>query len=230
MPEITLYNKEGNEIGPLSLPESIFGVLPNVALIHQAVTTEEANMRQGTSSTKTRGNVRGGGRKPWKQKGTGRARQGSTRSPQWRHGGVVFGPHPRSYSKQLPQKMRIGAIRAALSSKVRDGEMLGLNELAVENVKTKEIAAMLKALPLTRELKTRHWDGGAEKIIGTKSVRYQVLLIIPEYDEQLLLSCRNIPNLTLRYAPNFSVRDVMSAGRIILAQGAVTRIEEVLAK
>src|SRR5215467_6674809 len=114
MPEISLYNMDGKEVGSLSLPESVFGVKPNIPLIHQAVTTEEANMRQGTHDTKTRGEVRGGGKKPWRQKGTGRARQGSTRAPHWRHGGVVFGPHPRSYRKALPVQMRRGALRSAL--------------------------------------------------------------------------------------------------------------------
>src|SRR5438270_7903434 len=126
MPEVTLYNREGKEVGSLSLPESVFGVQPSVPLIHQAVLAEEANSRQGTADTKRRGEVRGGGRKPWRQKGTGRARQGSTRSPQWRHGGVVFGPHPRSYTKALPKAMRQSALRSALSAKVADGELLGI--------------------------------------------------------------------------------------------------------
>src|SRR5947207_2537283 len=113
MPDVALYNMQGKEVGTLALPDSVFGVEPNLGLIHQAVTTEEANKRQGTADTKTRGQVRGGGRKPWRQKGTGRARQGSTRSPQWRHGGVVFGPHPRSYVKSLPKAMRQSALRSA---------------------------------------------------------------------------------------------------------------------
>src|ERR1041385_4920909 len=117
MPEITLYNKDGKELGALSLPEVVFGVEPNIGLIHQAVQTEEANQRQGTADTKTRSEVSGGGKKPWRQKGTGRARQGSTRSPQWRHGGVVFGPHPRSYAKAFPKAMKQSALRSALSAK-----------------------------------------------------------------------------------------------------------------
>src|SRR5712692_3864423 len=132
MLEITLYNMQGKDIGSLSLPEAVFGVKPNLALMHQAVTTEEANQRQGTADTKTRGEVRGGGKKPWRQKGTGRARQGSTRSPQWRHGGVVFGPHPRSYTKAFPIKMRHGALRSALSAKVADGEVIGIDALELK--------------------------------------------------------------------------------------------------
>src|SRR4051794_9346121 len=120
MPDITLYKSEGGQVGNLSLPERVFGVEPSIGVMHQAVEAEEANQRQGTHDTKTRGEVRGGGRKPWRQKGTGRARQGSTRSPQWRHGGIVFGPHPRSYSKAFPKAMRQSALRSALSAKVAD--------------------------------------------------------------------------------------------------------------
>src|SRR5687767_13227352 len=131
MPDITLYNMQGKDLGTLSLPDSIFGVEPNIGLIHQAVTTEEANQRQGTAATKTRANVPGGGRKPWRQKGTGRARQGSTRSPQWRHGGVVFGPHPPSYTKSFPKAMRQSALRSALSAKVADGEIIRIEDLTL---------------------------------------------------------------------------------------------------
>ncbi len=229
MPEIILYNREGSQVGTLSLPENVFGVAPSVPLMHQAVQAEEANQRQGTHNTKTRGEVRGGGRKPWKQKGTGRARQGSIRSPQWRHGGIVFGPHPRSYNKSFPRGMRQGALRSALSAKVADGEVLGLDALQLETIGTRQVAAFLNALPLTREMnvKNRQKD---ELVTATSQKSYNVLLIVPEYDEILVKSCRNIPHLTLRYAPNFSVRDVLAAGRVVLAQGAVPKIEEVLAK
>lgn len=229
MPEITLYNQDGKELGSLSLSETVFGVEPNIGLIHQAVLTEEANSRQGTSDTKTRGEVRGGGKKPWRQKGTGRARQGSTRSPQWRHGGIVWGPHPRSYNKSFPKKMKQSAMRSALSAKVADGEIIGLEALSLTGISTKAVATVLGLLPLTREVrvKNRQEDDVVE---GTKQKQYNVLVIVPDYDEDLLKSCRNIPNVTLRYAPEFSVRDVVSAGRVVLAQGAVSKIEEVLAK
>src|SRR5437667_2064108 len=159
MPSIKLYNMDGKDIGELSLPDSVFGVEPSIPLIHQAVTTEEANSRQGTADTKTRGEIRGGGRKPWRQKGTGRARQGSTRAPHWRHGGVVFGPHPRSYVKALPKKMRHGALRSALSAKVADGEVIGIDQFSLAEPKTKLAAAALSRLPLTREVKTKHYEG-----------------------------------------------------------------------
>ena len=229
MPEITLYNMQGKEVGSLSLPEAVFGVEPNLALIHQAVTTEEANSRQGTADTKTRGEVRGGGKKPWRQKGTGRARQGSTRSPQWRHGGVVFGPHPRSYTKAFPIKMRHGALRSALSAKVADGEVIGLDAMDLKDAKTKAAAAAINALPIQKEVRVKHYNG-AEKVEGTRSDPRNVLLILGDYDASVVRSVRNIPYVTLRTAPNFSVRDVVVAGRVVLAKSAVGKIEQVLAK
>ena len=229
MPEITLYNQEGKELGSLSLSDAVFGVEPNAALIHQAVVTEEANRRQGTADTKTRGEIRGGGKKPWRQKGTGRARQGSTRAPHWRHGGVVWGPQPRSYSKSFPKKMRHSALRSALSAKVADGEVIGVEALALGEISTRQAAGVFGALPLSREVNVKNRQGD-EVVQGTKQKQYNLLVIVPDFDEVLLKSVRNLPNVTLRYAPEFSVRDVMSAGRVVLAQGAVSKIEDVLAK
>jgi large subunit ribosomal protein L4 len=228
MPEIPLYNANGEALGNLSLPESVFGVEPNVSLVHQAVVTEEANARQGTADTKTRGEVRGGGKKPYRQKGTGRARQGSTRAPHWRHGGVVFGPHPRSYAKAFPIKMRRGALRSALSGKVLNGQMIGIDALQLDGISTKRVAEVLGKLPVSREVAVKSRNSEGDVVEGARQKRYKVLLIVPEYDPALLLSCRNIPDVTLRYAPNFSVRDVVAAGRVVLAQGAVAKIEEVL--
>ncbi len=231
MPDITLYNMQGKQVGSLSLPDAIFGVEPNPALVHQAVVSEEANQRHGTADTKTRGEVRGGGKKPWRQKGTGRARQGSIRAPHWRHGGIVFGPHPRKYTKALPKQMRQGALRAALSAKAADGEILGIDALSIdgEAPSTKQAVTALNALPLTREVRTKHYNGD-ERIEGTRQEPHKVLVIVPEYDQKLHRSVRNVPFVTLRYAPNFSVRDVVSAGRILLAQGAVPKLEAVLAR
>ncbi len=233
MPEIPLYRMTGEQIGSMSLPDSVFGVSANVPLVHQALVAEEANQRQGTAATKTRGEISGGGRKPWRQKGTGHARQGSTRAPHWRHGGVVFGPHPRDYSLALPKKMRRGALRAALSAKVAEGEVIGVDRIALDRIRTRDIAAMVQALPLDREVTTRYWtkpEGESEpvRMQGVKRVPHRVLVVVAEYDPILLKSCRNIPYVTLRYAPNFSVGDVVSAGRVVLAQDAVSRIEEVL--
>lgn len=207
MATIPLYNQKGETIGEMPLPDSIFGVEFNGPLVHQAIVTEEGNYRQGTAQTKERGDVRGGGRKPWKQKGTGRARQGSIRSPQWRKGGTVFGPHPRSYRKDFPVKMRRGAMRSVLSLKVSEGTMIGLDALAFEAIKTKSAIELLQALGL----------GEAKR----------VLVIVPAHDATLIRSMRNIPELELRYAPNFSVRDVLIAHKVVLVKDAVEKIEAV---
>ncbi|MCS6777802.1 MAG: 50S ribosomal protein L4 [Chloroherpetonaceae bacterium] len=216
MASIPLYNVEGQEIGTLALPDAIFGVPFNEALVHQAIVTEEANWRQGTHDTRGRSEVRGGGRKPWRQKGTGRARQGSIRAPHWRHGGVYGGPTPRSYRKALPVKMRRGAMRCVLSARVAEGAMIGLDsvDLGFEPgpkgtpvPRTKKVLALLKAL-------------------GLHETR-RVLIVIPEYDPILLKSARNLPNVELRFAPNFSVRDVTVAHRIVLVRDALPRIEAV---
>ncbi len=207
MATIPLYSAEGKEIGSLPLPDSVFGVDYNEALVHQAIVAEEANQRQGTSNTKRRSDVRGGGRKPWKQKGTGRARQGTIRAPQWRGGGVVFGPHPRDYRKALPVKMRRGAMRSVLSGKVSEGAVIGLDALKFDSIKTKSAVSLLEALKLEDTRK--------------------VLIIIPEHDTTLLMSVRNLKEVTLRFAPNFSVRDALNANKIILLQDAVAKIEAV---
>ncbi len=207
MATIPLYNTEGKQIGELPLPDSIFGVEFNEALVHQAIVTEEANYRQGTAQTKERGDVRGGGRKPWRQKGTGRARQGTIRAPQWRKGGTVFGPHPRSYRKAFPVKMRRKAMRCVLSAKVNGNAIIALDALNFTEPKTKQAIALLKALGLSE---TR-----------------RVLIISSEYDTNALKSVRNLPDVELRHAPNFSVRDALLAHKIVLVKDALARIEAV---
>jgi large subunit ribosomal protein L4 len=211
MATIPLFNTDGKEIGTLPLPDSIFGVPFNEALVHQAIVTEEANQRQGTHDTKTRSEVRGGGRKPWRQKGTGRARQGTIRAPHWRKGGVVFGPTPRDHRKAFPVKMRRGALRCVLSEKVAGEAVIGLDQFVIANPenkpRTKQAVAVLSAL-------------------GLSDTR-RVLVIVPEYDPTLLKSMRNLQGVMLRYAPNFSVRDVITASKIVLVQDAVARIAAV---
>jgi large subunit ribosomal protein L4 len=207
MASIPLRNSEGKDLGTLDLPDAIFGVDYNESLVHQAIVTEEANYRQGTHSTKTRAQVRGGGRKPWKQKGTGRARQGTIRAPQWRKGGVVGGPTPRDYRKAFPVKMRRGAMRCVLSGKVSEGAVIGLDALALDSPKTKDAIGILKALGL-----------GETK---------RILIIIPEHNETLVKSVNNLQNVEIRFAPNFSVRDTLVAHKIVLVQGAVAKIEAV---
>jgi len=199
---------EGKEVGSLALPDAIFGVEYNDSLVHQAIVAEEANQRQGTSETKRRSDVRGGGRKPWRQKGTGRARAGTSRSPLWRGGGVVFGPHPRDYRKALPLKMRRGAMRSVLSGKVSEGAVIGLDKLAFDAPKTKSAVALLKALELA-------------------DPKARILIVVPEYDVTLLKSTRNLPRVELRYAPNFSVRDALNAHKIVIVEGAVAKMEAV---
>ncbi len=229
MTDIPLYNMKGDDVGRLDLPEDVFGVEPNVSLMHQAVATEEANRRQGTADTKTRAEIRGGGKKPWRQKGTGRARQGSTRAPHWRHGGVVFGPHPRSYTKAFPKQMRRGALRSALSSRVLDGGIIGIDALKLDGDQpsTRAAVTVLNALPLAREVRTKRFEN-EERVIGTRTVSHKVLLIVPEHDAILLKSIRNIPYVTLRHAPNFSVRDVLAAGRVVLVKAAIVSIQATL--
>ncbi len=209
MASIPLLNAEGQEVGTLALSDAIFGVDYNQALVHQAITAEEANQRQGTHNTRQRSDVRGGGRKPWKQKGTGRARQGTIRAPQWRGGGVVFGPHPRDYRKAIPVRMRRGAMRSVLSEKIREGNVFALESLQFEAPSTKGAVALIKAL-------------------GLGDVR-RVLIIIPEYNETLRLSTRNLVSkgVELRFAPNFSVRDALVANKIVILQDAVAKIEAV---
>ena len=209
MASIPLYNSTGQEIGTLPLPDDIFGVAFNEALVHQAIVTEEANQRQGNADTKGRSEIRGGGRKPWRQKGTGRARQGTTRAPHWRHGGVAFGPTPRDYRKAFPVKMRRGAMRCVLSNKVSEGAVIAVDALSFEEIKTQNAIAVLKALKLD---KTR-----------------RVLVITPDYNKNLLLSTRNLQGVELRFAPNFSVRDALTAHKIVLVQDAVAKIEAVWA-
>jgi large subunit ribosomal protein L4 len=207
MATIPLFDVEGTEIGTLPLPEAIFDVAFNGTLVHQAIVTEEANMRQGTADTKGRSEIRGGGKKPWRQKGTGRARQGTTRAPHWRHGGVVGGPTPRDYRKAFPVKMRRAALRCVLSAKVAEGRMIGLDELKFDSIKTRQSVALLKALGLD---KTR-----------------RVLIVVPEHDAVVHKSTRNIPGVELRFAPNFSVRDILTAHKIVLVKDAVARIAAV---
>src|SRR4051812_37931127 len=170
-----------------TLDDAVFGARFNGPLVHESVRAELAARRQGTAATKTRGEVRGGGKKPWRQKGTGRARQGSTRAPHWRHGGVVFGPHPRAYTKSFPKQMKRGALRSALSAKVADGGMIGIDALTVSTdlPSTKAIVSILNTLPLMREVRTKHYDKD-ETVEGTKQVSHKILLIVAEHDPKLL--------------------------------------------
>ncbi|GAF66203.1 50S ribosomal protein L4 [Bacillus sp. TS-2] len=207
MPKVALLNQSGSQVGDIELTESIFGIEPNKSVLHDAVIMQQASLRQGTHKTKGRSEVRGGGRKPWRQKGTGRARQGSIRSPQWVGGGVVFGPTPRSYSYKLPKKVRRLAIKSALSTKVSAAEIIVLDDLKFESIKTKEMVNVLSSL----------------------SVESKALIVTANYDEKISLSARNIPGVTIVTADGVNVLDVLKHDKLIITKAAVEMVEEVLA-
>lgn len=207
MPKVAVFNTEGKQVGDIELNDAIFGVKINEGLMHQVVLNQLANRRQGTVATKTRTQVRGGGRKPWRQKGTGRARVGSIRSPLWVGGGVTFGPTPRDHSYAIPKKARRAALKSALSAKVRDGEIIVIDELSVDAPKTKVMVSILKALE-------------AEK---------KPLVVIAEWDNNVELSTRNIPNALVAKSAGLNVYDILNHEKLIITKDAVARLEEVLA-
>ena len=206
MPTVGLFNIEGKKVGDIQLAESVFGVEINTDAVHQVVVAQLANKRQGTQSTKTRAEVSGGGIKPWRQKGTGRARQGSTRSPQWIHGGIVFAPKPRDYRTSVPKSMRRVAMKSALSSKVAENEIIVLESLELEAPKTKEVVKMLGAL-------------------NTK----KALIVVAESDENIYKSVRNIQGVSVIPANNLNVYDILKYDNFIVTKDAVSKIEEVYA-
>jgi len=207
MPKVAVYNLEGQQVGELALSDAVFAAPVNEALLHEAVVMYRANQRQGTADTKTRAEVAGGNKKPWRQKGTGRARHGSIRSPIWRKGGIVFGPHPRDFSYLMPKKARRAALRSALSAKVRDGEFIVVDQLALSEPKTKVVAEALKKL-------------NAEK---------GALIVAADFDANVYLSARNIPGVAATAARNINVYDVLSHDRIVMTKDAVAKVEEALA-
>jgi large subunit ribosomal protein L4 len=207
MPKVALFNQSGSQVGEIELNESVFGIEPNQSVIFDAVVMQRASMRQGTHKTKIRSEVAGGGRKPWRQKGTGRARQGSIRSPQWRGGGTVFGPVPRSYSYKLPKKVRRLAIKSVLSSKVLEENILVLEGLAFETPRTKDFKAVLNSL----------------------SVDKKALIVTADLEENVALSARNIPGVTVVTANGINVLDVVNHDKLIMTKAAVQKVEEVLA-
>ena len=207
MANVKLYKQDGSENGTVELNDAIFGVEPNESVIFDAVVMQRASLRQGTHMTKNRSAVSGGGRKPWRQKGTGRARQGSIRAPQWRGGGVVNGPSPRSYSYKLPKKVRRLAIKSVLSQKVLDANLIVIDSLSFDTPKTKDFAEMLDKL----------------------NVNSKVLVALEDGNETAALSARNLPNVTVVPAEGVNVLDVLNNDKLILTQAALSKIEEVLA-
>lgn len=206
MPKVPVYNTEGNQVGELELSETIFGVHPNETVLHSAVVSYLANRRAGTHDVKNRSEVRGGGRKPYKQKGTGRARQGSIRAPQWVGGGTVFGPTPRSYAFKLPKKVRRLALKSALSTKVISGSLLVLDSLSFAAPKTKDMIQVLANLKL---------NGKKALIIGAAS------------SENVQLSAHNIPGVKYVPATDINVYDLLNHDHLVITKDAVARVEEV---
>ena len=207
MPKIDVFNTAGEKVSELDLAESIFAIEPNTSAMHIAVVNYLANQRQGTQSTLTRSEVSGGGKKPWRQKGTGRARQGSTRAPQWYHGGVALGPKPRSYRFTINKKVRRLALKSALSGKVADNEMIVLDELKLDAIKTKEIVKVLAALKA-----------------GKKA-----LIVLPEKDDVVYRSARNIAGVSTTLVGTLNVYDILNCDTLIVLKDAVQKIEEVYA-
>lgn len=207
MPIVATYDMLGKETGKIELNDSVFGVEVNEAVMHQAVVRQLANERLGTHATKTRGMVRGGGKKPWRQKGTGRARVGSTRSPLWVGGGTVFGPTPRDYTLQMPRKARRLAVKSALSEKVNTGDFLVLDELKLENAKTKEVLAIMKNF----------------------EVSGQKVLFITEGDEIVERCARNIEGVKAVATTGINIFDLLHYTKLFITKGAIAKIEEVLA-
>ena len=207
MANVSVYNMEGKEVGTMELNDAVFGVEVNEHLVHMAVVQQLANNRQGTQKAKTRSEVSGGGRKPWKQKGTGHARQGSTRSPQWTGGGVVFAPTPRDYSFKLNRKEKRAALKSALTDKVQSNKLIVIDELKFDEIKTKSFKNVLDNLK-----------------INSKS-----LVVLNEKDEKVVLSARNIPTVKTALTNTINVYDILHAQTVVLTKEAVKTIEEVYA-
>ena len=206
MANVAVYNMEGKEVGTIELNDAVFGVEVNEHLVHMAVVQQLANNRQGTQKAKTRSEVSGGGRKPWRQKGTGHARQGSTRAPQWTGGGVVFAPVPRDYSFKLNKKEKRAALKSALSSRVADGKLIVVDELKFDEIKTKNFKAVMDNLKVSK-----------------------ALVVLAENDEKVVMSARNIPTIKTALTNTINVYDILKGDTLVLTKDAVAKIEEVYA-
>ncbi len=206
MAKVSVYNMEGKEVETIDLSDAVFGVDVNEHLVHMAVVQQLANKRQGTQKAKTRSEVSGGGRKPWRQKGTGHARQGSTRSPQWKGGGVVFAPVPRDYSFKMNKKEKRAALKSALTSRVQENKLIVVDELKFDEIKTKNFKAVMDNLKVTK-----------------------AYVVLNDNDEKVVMSARNLPNVQTALTNTINVYDVMKGGTVILTKDAVKTIEEVYA-
>lgn len=204
MKKNNVINVKGEKVSDITLNENIFGIKPNDAVLYDAITLARASQRQGTADTKTRSEVSGGGRKPWRQKGTGRARQGSTRAPHWYHGGIVFGPHPRTYGKKMNRKERVLALKSALSYKVEENEIIILDELDVKTPKTKDMIKLLNDIKAPKK----------------------TLIVVDELSDNLILATRNIPKVELLEVSEINVLDIIGADGLVITKKAVEMIEE----
>ena len=207
MPKVNVYDMAGKVVSAMELSEAVFGIEPNPVVVHQVVVNYLANQRQGTQSTLTRTEVSGGGKKPWRQKGTGHARQGSIRAPQWRKGGIALGPKPRDYSYSLNKKVRRLAIKSVFSDKVATSDLIVVDNISVDSYKTKVIVEMLKAL-------------GVEK---------KALIVMPEHNDKLIKSAANIPGVKTALVNTINVYDIVNCDKFIVAKDAIAKIEEVYA-
>ena len=207
MPNYSVFDKTGKKVSDIALSYAIFAITPNASAMHLCVVAYLANQRQGTQSTLTRAEVRGGGKKPWRQKGSGRARQGSIRSPQWTHGGIALGPKPREYGKTVNKKVRRLAMKSALSSKVAAEELIVLDSLEMNEIKTKEVVSVLKALETGKK----------------------VLIVLPEKNETVYRSARNIKGVKTTLVSTLNVYDILNCDSLVVLKDAVSKIEEVYA-
>ena len=206
MANVSVYNMEGKEVGKMDLNDAVFGATINEHLVHMAIVQNLANKRQGTQKAKTRSEVRGGGRKPWRQKGTGHARQGSTRAPQWKGGGVVFAPAPRDYSFKLNKKEKRAALKSVLTSRVQDNKLIVLDELKLDAIRTKDFKKVMDNLNVDK-----------------------AMVVIGGQDENVILSARNLPGVNTAVAENINVYDILKGDTLVLTKDAVAKIEEVFA-
>ncbi len=239
MPEIKVLNMAGTEVGTMTLSDAIFGAEVNSAVLHAAVRTYLINQRQGTQSTLTRTEVSGGGKKPWRQKGTGRARQGSTRSPQWTHGGIAFGPKPRDHRIEMNKKTARVALFSALSAKVAAGELIVVDDIKLETYKTAEMVKMFKALGCEKEVTVRYKDEETKKVFietkertfkeRTAKVAQKALVVMPAVDKLVVKSCANIPCVATTLVGTINVYEVLKAEKVVMTKAAVQMLEEVYA-
>ena len=206
MGKLSVLNVKGEKKSDISLNKELWAIEPNDAVLYDAITLSRNSLRQGTASTKTRSEVSGGGAKPWRQKGTGKARQGSTRAPHWRHGGIVFGPHPRDYDKKMNRKERRLALKSALAYKAIDNELVVIDSFKLESSKTKEVVSILNNLKVSKN----------------------VLIVVDELDENMVLATRNLSNVILLEASEINVLDIISADYMVVTEKAIKMIEEVL--